>query len=273
MGRLAELDAHEVPVFETFVVPRFLSMFGVVAMEMLIPCERAVIANVGCRTGFPDQVIGRVLPGCTVVGFDASDAALELARTKSALIRDVIFDYRLEGELPLGVPDGSFSHALAIYPLVDQDGRFALVHELRRVLAEGGQALLALPLRGSYQELADLLREFALKHEAPEVARAADAAGLARPTIETLSEVLEECGLEDADVDVRPMTLTYKSGRDFFEDPSARLLVLPELEMLAGTKDLAPALDYVRDAIDRYWSEGEFELSINVGCASARRFE
>jgi hypothetical protein len=27
----------------------------------------------------------------------------------------------------------------------------------------------------------------------------------------------------------------------------------------------------VRDAIDKYWSEGSFELSINVGCATGRR--
>jgi hypothetical protein len=27
----------------------------------------------------------------------------------------------------------------------------------------------------------------------------------------------------------------------------------------------------VRDAIDNYWSEGTFELTVNVGCASGRR--
>jgi hypothetical protein len=29
-------------------------------------------------------------------------------------------------------------------------------------------------------------------------------------------------------------------------------------------------MDYVRDAIDKYWSEGKLELSLNIGCASAR---
>jgi RNase adaptor protein for sRNA GlmZ degradation len=31
------------------------------------------------------------------------------------------------------------------------------------------------------------------------------------------------------------------------------------------------AFDYVREAIDKYWSDGMFELTVNVGCATGRR--
>ena len=34
---------------------------------------------------------------------------------------------------------------------------------------------------------------------------------------------------------------------------------------------LRETLVVVRDAIDKYWSEGQFELTVNVGCASARK--
>jgi hypothetical protein len=30
-------------------------------------------------------------------------------------------------------------------------------------------------------------------------------------------------------------------------------------------------MKYVHDAICKYWSEGVFELTVNVGCASGRR--
>jgi hypothetical protein len=33
------------------------------------------------------------------------------------------------------------------------------------------------------------------------------------------------------------------------------------------------AMRYVEEAINRYWSEETFELTLNVGCASARRAE
>jgi hypothetical protein len=36
-------------------------------------------------------------------------------------------------------------------------------------------------------------------------------------------------------------------------------------------EDPEKALSYVREAIDKYWSDGTFELTINVGCATARR--
>jgi hypothetical protein len=29
----------------------------------------------------------------------------------------------------------------------------------------------------------------------------------------------------------------------------------------------------VREAIDKYWSDGTFELTVNVGCATGRRLE
>jgi SAM-dependent methyltransferase len=272
MTLLLPLGVNQVPVFETFVVPRFLSLFGALALEMLLPCEGAVVANLASRTGYPDTVLPRYMPGCRIIGYDSSEEAIELARTKSALLRDAIADYFLVDEPPFPVADGSFSHVLCLYPLTDPLRRVELIAEAARLLAPGGQLLCALPLRGSYQEIADLLREYALKYDAGAVAKALEAHIATRPTMETFGEVFEQCGLTNVDVDMRPVTLAFKSGREFFEDPITRLLVVPDFEVSLCLEDLSRPLDYVRDAIDRYWSELDFELTINIGCASARRF-
>ena len=50
----------------------------------------------------------------------------------------------------------------------------------------------------------------------------------------------------------------------------SRLQIVPELLTWLGGANLEKPLEYVRDAIDKYWSEGKLELSLNVGCASAR---
>ena len=50
----------------------------------------------------------------------------------------------------------------------------------------------------------------------------------------------------------------------------SRLLILPEVKAWIGVDDVAKPLAYVRDAIDKYWSEGKLELSVHIGCASAR---
>jgi SAM-dependent methyltransferase len=271
MPLLVPLDAQHVPVFETFVVPNYLSMFGALAMEMLLPCEGAVVASLGCRTGYPDTVLPEFLPECRIHGYDSSEEAIDLARTKSALLRGAVAEYHLVDEPPFPVADGSFSHVVTVHPLVQPERGIELVQEATRLLTPGGQVLYATPLRGSYQEVIDLLREFALKYDAGTVAKAVDAHFANRPTIETFSDLFEQCGLTEVDVDMRLITIPFPSGREFFESPITRLLVVPDLILSLGLKDMANPFDYVREAIDRYWSEFEFELSVHIGCASARK--
>jgi len=143
--------------------------------------------------------------------------------------------------------------------------------ELARLLAPHGQAIVAMPLRGSFQELGDLIREYALKYDDAKVGQAVEQASVVRPTVEMFGAELEEAGFDFVDVTLRPTTLTFRSGRDFFEDPIARLLILPEVRLNLGIEDPEKAFTYVREAIDKYWSDDTFELTVHVGCATGRR--
>jgi hypothetical protein len=89
--------------------------------------------------------------------------------------------------------------------------------------------------------------------------------------VESFGSEFEEAGFDYIDVSLSPATLAFQSGRDFFEDPIARLIVLPELRLDLQLEDPERALSYVREAIDKYWSDGSFELTVNVGCATARK--
>jgi hypothetical protein len=64
--------------------------------------------------------------------------------------------------------------------------------------------------------------------------------------------------------------LRFDSGRQLFEDPATRLMLLPEFRVNLHMPDDRP-FTYVREAIDKYWSDGEFELTVNVGVVSGRR--
>ena len=103
-----------------------------------------------------------------------------------------------------------------------------------------------------------------------EFSKAVEYALATRPSIESLSEELEGAGFEDVDVEIRQTALPFDSGRAFVEDPVTRLQIVPELHTWLGEHDLKKPLDYVRDAIDKYWSEAKLELAVNIGCASAR---
>jgi len=270
------LAPGDAAIFETFVNPRYLRHFGELVLEMISPPANpgeAIVAHLGCRTGFPERLLVEQLGPMSLVGTDPSLAALELARAKAAAIPDLSADYRLFEGFPSPLPDQSFTHGVILQPPGRAASRLHFVRDAARVLVPGGQVLLALPLRGSFGELADLLREYATKHDQKAVGDAVEAAVTLRPTPESMAEELEALGFVDVDVDFRAVTIPFQSGRDFLEDPTTRLLLLPEWQMNLSLDDNAirAAFQYVRDAIDRYWAEGGFELSVIVGCARGFR--
>ena len=265
------LTASDAAVFETFVVPRYLVHFGELLLENLLESERAQVVHLGCRTGYPDRGLALKLPGAHIFGIDSSPAALELARAKAATMREMRSEYLQADEFPTPLPEAAFTHAVAIHPLFDPDARAELLTEMRRLLAPSGQLLIAVPLRGSFAEVADLLRECALKNDDSALTLAVDRALAKRPTVEALSAELEEAGFSYVDVSLLPLTIGFPNGRAFAEDPITRLMLVPEFRVNLGLPDLAKPLEYVRDAVDKYWSEGGFEITVNVGCVTARR--
>jgi SAM-dependent methyltransferase len=269
-GRV-RLGPAEAAIFETFIVPRYLSLFGEFALEMLAESEDAQVVHLNCRTGYPDRGIVMRLPGAHVVGVDASAAALELARAKAVTMPGMVSDYRQEEDVATSLPGSAFSHALTLHPPAVAGERGPLIAECTRLLAAHGQLLMAMPMRGSFQEIVDLLREYALKFDDSEAARAVEHMAVVRPTVEGLGAELEDAGLDFVDVSLRPATLRFRSGRDFFEDPIARLVILPEMRENLTLSDPEKPFAYVREAIDKYWSQSAFELTVNIGCATGRR--
>lgn len=265
-----ELSATDAAILETIVIPRYLERFGDLVLAMLLPTEGARVANVGCRTGFPDRAICERVKRATVYGVDRGGPALELARHKAAA-GGLAAQYFPRDALPTSLPNAAFSHVVSICPILGAQGRESLFAEMSRLLYSGGQALVAMPLRGSFQEIGDLFREYALKNDMGDLGRAIEDSMASRPTLETLSEELEAAGLEDVDVEVRQEYLRFDKGRTLQEDPSMRLLILPDLLLGLDHFDWRGPTEYLREAVDRYWSETFFDLSISVGCASARR--
>jgi SAM-dependent methyltransferase len=265
------LPPGDVAILETFVVPRYLVHFGQAALDMLLVGERARIAHFGCRTGYPDAELAARSESISLIGLDSSPAALELARNKARLLPSARIEYRLSPRYPTVLPDTSYSHALSLHPTGDARARRALFTEMARVLYSGGQALVSLPLRGSFPEAVDLFKEYALKHDRGDLVRRAEAALAAKATMESLESEMLAAGFTDVDVDVRQVTLSFTGGRAFTEDTVTRLFVVPETMAYARAEDLQAPLAYVGDAVAKYWSKRPFQLGLVVGTASGRK--
>ncbi len=264
------LGSEDAALFDTYVVPQYLSLFAERLVDMIVPGRDARVCHLQCRTGYPDQLLLGPLPGAHVYGCDNSEHAIALAKAKAKTLPGFVSDYRvIEGQIT-PFPAGAFSHGFTIHPLAAPAERKHLLEELARIVAPRGQALVAMPLRGSFVEIADLLRECALKNELTELTSAVEAAMQLRPTDELFRRELEVVGFDHVDVDLRTRTLKFASGRQLFEDAATRLMLLPELRANLHMNDDRP-FTYVREAIDKYWSDGEFELTVNVGVVSGRR--
>lgn len=270
-GARPSLPPGDVAIVETFVVPRYLVHFAGAALDMLLVGERARIAHFGCRTGYPDSELVARAENTSLIGLDPSPAAIELARNKARLIPNARVEYRVSPRYPTVLPDASYSHALSLHPPGDARARRALFTDMARVLYSGGQAIVSLPLRGSFPEAVDLFREYALKEDRGDLVRRAEGALAAKPTIESLEGELLAAGFTDVDVEVRQVSLSFAGGRAFTEDPVTRLFVVPETMAYARAEDLQAPLAYVGDAIAKYWSKRPFQLGLVVGTASGRK--
>ncbi|HEU4408879.1 MAG TPA: class I SAM-dependent methyltransferase [Polyangiaceae bacterium] len=270
---LPELGPSDAAVFEAFVAPRLGALYQELLLAMLLPQRPSRVAHLGCRTGYPDQLLAAQLPGGELFGVDPSLSAVELAQTKASLLPDFGAHYLAAAGLPSPLEGASFTHVVCLNPVAPTAAeRTALFAEACRLLVPEGQALVGMPLRGSFQEVFDLLREYAVKYDEAAVGEASEAAIGMRPTVESVTDECEAAGFVEVDVEIVRTELEFQSGRDFFEDPITRLVILPDVLAYLGLEGPVEApLAYVREAIDRYWSEATFGLTVQVGCVSGLR--
>ncbi len=261
------LDEALVDLFDTQVAPRFLSAFGDRLLEAMLPGDQARVAHLGCRTGLLDVELARRAGASELVGIDASPLALERARRRAP----EHFFY-VEAAQPSPLPSDCFSHAVSLFSIGLSAGEAAmLVEESRRLLRRDGQLLLLMPLRGSFAELLDLLREQAQALGSAELWAAVEALAAERPGVEQATEALESAGFADVDVGLHRLSLDYETGAQFFDDPTVLLLLEPPLRRALPPAQAEAVSAGLRRSIDLYWSDMPFELTLNLGCISARR--
>lgn len=101
------------------------------------------VLEIGCGTGNLLVAAADAQPGATLVGLDPDAAALERARAKGRR-RQRRFRVELGYADDLPNPDGSVDRVLSAFMFhhLPHEAKIAMVHEVRRVLAPGGQLLL-----------------------------------------------------------------------------------------------------------------------------------
>lgn len=263
---------ERVLAYDAGFVPRYAERFGRRLLDALALGPRANVLDLGCRTGYPAVDLLERSDDARVMAIDPDPQYLELARARAgaALGKRIFFKQDRPTALRFGAE--VFTHVVG--NLVDRMGveRTALLAECARVLAPGGQVVLTLPLRGSFAEVVDLLREVALGRDLPGLSERVERYAARMPTDEDLRVELEAQGFEAVLVESWEFALEHPSSEALLGDPAVLVAALPDWRWCAeGAPSPDAVLRALRHAIDTYFEGRAFELTVVGGCVSARR--
>ena len=167
-----------------------------------------------------------------------------------------------------GLPFQSAVFDVAIANLVLGDGHKdgPRLAEFRRVLRPGGWLLATVALRGSFEELFELLAEACDATSLPQLKATAQEAKAALPDDDDLRARLTEAGYAVAQVGVEERLLCLIDGDDLLNDTLVSEVLLPAL---LGV----PLPEEARDALVRAantWFKGGMPLRVRTAIITAR---
>jgi len=253
--------------FDEEVYPLFGQRFADMLLASLPPGPRTSVLEVGCASGtLTAELAHRLGKDARIVAVDGSPALIELARSRVVAEehagRRVFFRTHAPAtKLPFA--DGAFDLLLTNVPLADQPDLAAAINDWTRVTRPGGVLLLGTPVRGTWSEFLDLLREALVRTRLDAAIAALDAYIAATPEPDTVVHLLEAAGLVRVGVELRRWELVFRSAREFFYAPVIEQGPLPRWkDIVGGGAPMQEAFFAVKDAIDTYFAGRAFTVSV-----------
>jgi ubiquinone/menaquinone biosynthesis C-methylase UbiE len=259
--------------YDAVVWTRYAQTFGELCLRALALPQQASVLDLSIRTGILAAEVLRSLPDASVMGLDNDEVFLEAARQRNGHDDGRrLFVGRQASLEHLAFDDQAFTNVMG--SLIDRatNDRHQLLSECYRVLRPHGQLVLTQPLRGSFMELLDMLREVATKYDVVALTERIEQYAQSLPTSEQWVSEAEQNGFTDIAIDEDSLVLGYSSGADVLGDPALHHAALPECQWCAeATPDPMAVLYQVQHAIDTYYRGRVFELTVHAGCLSARK--
>ncbi|MEZ4399537.1 MAG: methyltransferase domain-containing protein [Kofleriaceae bacterium] len=265
-------------IYDDQIAPVWGARFGKMLLRELTIPERGQVLDISCGTGYPlVEVLRRKGDAARVIAIDASSALLDVARKKvadlGALGKRGVF-FRTESPVPrLSFADDVYDVVMCNLGLAEMPDAAQALADFARVTKVGGEVRCTIPLDGTWLEFHDIFREVLVKHDRHEALDRLDAHLASYPTIDQCLGWMRAAGLEPA-VEVEEFTLLFKSSREFFFAPVVEFGPLPEWKAVAGTgQELQDVFWYIKEAIDAYFGERAFQVTVKAGCLVGRKLD
>jgi ubiquinone/menaquinone biosynthesis C-methylase UbiE len=249
--------------YDAAFVPRYARPFGEKLVERMDAPTRASVLDVACRTGYSAGRVLEALREGRVFALDPDAKYLDVARARlgTEVGRRVFLK---QGTLTAQrFSDEFFTNVVC--NLIDRvpGDRGALLVEARRVLRPGGQIAVSLPLRGSFEEPIDLLREVALRYDLPGVGAEVERYARSFASPESARAELERAGFMRVEVESWRFAMSYASGADLFHDPAIQHAAIEDWRRCAASlHDSELVFGRLRLAFDTYFQGRPFEVTV-----------
>lgn len=263
-------------IYDREILPIWSQRFGRMLLRGLVMPEKGQVLDVACGTGYPSvELLRKMGDGCRLIAIDASSAMLDVARKKIAETGKKGVFFRTESAQPrLSFADDVYDLVvcnLGVSEMPDPPGALA---DLARVTRPDGEVRVTMPLAGTFQEFFDIYREVLVKHDKHETLEALAEHTKTFPTPEECEAWMRAAGLHDHRVEIEEFTLLFKSSREFFFAPVIEYGPLPGWKRIAGKgQELQDVFWYIKEAIDAYFGDRAFEITVKAGCLIGRKVE
>jgi hypothetical protein len=145
--------------------------------------------------------------------------------------------------------------------------------ECVRVTKPGGALAMTLSLRGTFQELLDLLREVLERHERDDALERLDDYIRSFPSDNEAIARFEGMGLRDVTLTRTTFPVEYSSGRAFLESALVAHRFLSSWTTIVGPESAPALFAELASTIDTYFGLDPFEVTVQAACLVGRKEE
>lgn len=261
------------------VHPLVGSRLGELRLRHVTPKPAAQVLEVGCRSGAVTTELARRFDAQTrIVAMDGSAALVDLARDRVAREhaadggkKRVHFRVQPDGD-KLPFADELYDVVVAELPLDARPELVAGVGDLARVCKPGGSIVIASLVRGSWQELLDLLDEVLHRRGRDETRAALASYVAAIPDAESIAQRCEQAGLRVVEIDLERWELLFRSARELLYAPVLDHGPLPRWKELVGKGvERQETFIALSETIETYFAGRTLAVGLVAACIAARK--
>ncbi|HVL80923.1 MAG TPA: methyltransferase domain-containing protein [Actinomycetota bacterium] len=263
-------ETNPAQVYEDFFVPGMFARWAPILVDRAGIGEGERVLDVACGTGIvAREAAKRVGPSGEVVGADISPHMLQVAQEVAASSPAPMRWVQTGAD---SLPDGPFDAVLCQQGLQFFPDRAAAAGEMRRVLAPGGRAAIAVWCGLDRHELFDALIRAEARHLDAPLEALATPFSFGDP--DRLRATLTEAGFSDVEVEEVTHGVSFPSATRWVGmTMMAAAAVMPELLEMPDDQraEIVEALTAdISDTLDRYTVGDTVEMPLTANLALAR---